>query len=326
MSSQTQEQDKEMIGMVVDALTRLLQEGWQQLHEAGFLDLLLPAEQGGSALPISSLGPVLQTTGAHTLGLPFMSTVLGRWWLNQNNALEKVEASHRIGFARVQSISTDRLIVNESDTIGEVDWVLADAPTTQDKGILKGLLFPFTAIKQGECAIKDVQEISNDSSNPSIEEIAALGYSALLVSAGQRSIEMTLDYARQRKQFGRSIGRFQAIQAQLSEAAEQFFAMDMATRLAFAGWENTASRSSRVATAKLVSSEAALKIATVAHAVHGAIGITQEYELHFFTSLLYQCRRAFGAENYWAHRLGAQVLEAPQEQSTALDFILAHLS
>src|SRR5690625_8046338 len=100
-------------------------------------------------------------------------------------------------------------------------------------------------------------------------------------------MEFTLEYARQRTQFGLSIGRFQAVQRQLSEMAEQFFAMDMATRLAFSGWRDTSSRLSRVAMAKLVSSEAAFKIATVAHAVHGGIGMPQGYALEGLTGLLY---------------------------------------
>lgn len=349
--SHAQEQGNEMVKLVVDALTRLLQEQWlpllktteahnletaeqsfwQQLHESGFLDILLSAEAGGAELPFSEIMPVMQVTGAHALSLPFVSTVLGRGWLEQNNALARVGAADRLGFARAQRTEAGRLHINESDLIAAVDWVLIDVPNQQnhdaDRAIATFLL-PIASLEEGQCAIQEAELINKKPvcTSTTTEVLSALGHSALLTGVAQRSMELTLEYARQRTQFGRSIGRFQAIQSQLSEMAEQFFAMDMATRLAFSGWQDTSSRLSRVAMAKLVSSEAAFKIATVAHAVHGAIGMTQEYELQCYTRLLYQWRRAGGAESYWARKLGAEVLNAPQEQASALDFILTRLS
>jgi len=349
--SQAQEQDNEMVGMVVDALSRLLQEQWQpllkatqahhldtaeqsfwqQLHESGFLDILLSAEAGGAELPLSEIMPVLQVIGAHALSLPFMSTVLGRRWLEQNSALAQVGAADRLGFARAQRTESGRLHINESDLTAAVDWVLIDVPNQQNHGgdrAIETFLLPITSLEDGQCAIQGAEPINKKSActSTTTEVLVALGHSALLTGVAQRAMELTLEYARQRTQFGRSIGRFQAIQGQLSEMAEQYFAMDMATRLAFSGWQDPSNRLSRVAMAKLVSSEAAFKIAAVAHAVHGAIGMTQEYELQCYTRFLYQWRRAGGAESYWARKLGAEVLDAPQEQASALDFILARLS
>lgn len=345
--SPAQGQDNEMVVMVVDALTRLLQEVWssdptasaateqafwQQVHEAGFLDVLLSAQEGGAEVPIPQLMPVLQAAGAHALSLPLMSTVLGRWWLAQHEALDRVSADDKIGFARGRFVDASPLILNEADLITPVDWLLVSvaAPRSNDEPLretqvilLSGAALEPEQNTVTEGAIIDKKTVAAEDST---HILAALGQSALLTGAAQHAMELTLDYARQRTQFGRSIGRFQAIQGQASEMAEQFFAMDMATRLAFSGWEDRSVRCSRVAMAKLVSSEAAFKIATAAHAVHGAIGMTQEYELQRFTRLLYQWRRACGAEGYWAGILGAEALNAPQEQASALDFILARLA
>src|SRR5690625_7803395 len=103
--SPAQGQDNEMVVMVVDALTRLLQvvwssdptasaankqAFWQQVHEAGFLDVLLSARVGGAEVPILQIMPVLQDVGAYALSLTLMSDVLGRWWLAEHEALDLV--------------------------------------------------------------------------------------------------------------------------------------------------------------------------------------------------------------------------------------------
>ena len=114
---------------------------------------------------------------------------------------------------------------------------------------------------------------------------------------------MTLDYALTRKQFGREIGRFQAIQHQLAVMAEETAAARTAAEAAFAG--RPADLSERaVAAAKLRCGEAATRVTAIAHAVHGAIGVSDEYQLHPLTRRLRELASAHGGESWWATRLG----------------------
>src|SRR3546814_1133074 len=64
------------------------------------------------------------------------------------------------------------------------------------------------------------------------------------------------------------------------------------------------------ATAKIVASAAAPTIAATAHAVHGAIGISAEHDLHLFTRRLHGWRMEHGSEGYWEARLGRERLAA----------------
>ena len=60
--------------------------------------------------------------------------------------------------------------------------------------------------------------------------------------------------------------------------------------------------------AKIRVGEAASKSARIAHQVHGAIGITEEYELQQSTRRLWSWRDEFGNETYWAINLGQEVI------------------
>jgi acyl-CoA dehydrogenase len=117
----------------------------------------------------------------------------------------------------------------------------------------------------------------------------------------------TLQYANDRIQFGRSIGKFQAVQHQLSLMAEQTAAASMAARMACATSEPMPGPLAS-AVAKSRASEAAVLVCGVAHAVHGAIGITEEFDLQLFTRRLHAWRAQAGTESYWNERVGRALL------------------
>jgi acyl-CoA dehydrogenase len=82
-------------------------------------------------------------------------------------------------------------------------------------------------------------------------------------------------------------------------------AAGIAADAALADAEDGARRSRSAAIAKVRAGEAAGATASIAHQVHGAIGITKEHSLHFATRRLYSWRAEFGAESFWAERSDA---------------------
>jgi alkylation response protein AidB-like acyl-CoA dehydrogenase len=135
--------------------------------------------------------------------------------------------------------------------------------------------------------------------------IAAAGQMAGAMDAVQ---EMTLAYASTRQQFGREISKFQAIQHQIAVMAEEAQAARMAAQAAFVGAPDAASEM-KAAAAKARCGRAAVSVAAIAHAVHGAIGMSEEYPLHNFTRRLHGWRMAHGGDAYWSRRLGQWALE-----------------
>jgi acyl-CoA dehydrogenase len=131
---------------------------------------------------------------------------------------------------------------------------------------------------------------------------------AQIAGAIERVLALTVQYAKDRIQFGKPIGAYQAIQQQLAVLAGQSAA---ATRAVDAAFE-TAARGGDLffdaAVAKIRAGEAAGLAASIAHQVHGAIGFTDEHVLHYFTRRLWTWRAEFGSESFWARRLGTHAL------------------
>ena len=113
-----------------------------------------------------------------------------------------------------------------------------------------------------------------------------IAVSAELVGLMDRALEMTLDYLRTRRQFGKPIGSFQAlqhravdiwIQRQLARAA-----VDAAVRTLDSPTSTAAARQLAASSAKSRASHAALMLCTQAVQLHGAIGFTDEYDLGLY--------------------------------------------
>jgi acyl-CoA dehydrogenase len=130
-----------------------------------------------------------------------------------------------------------------------------------------------------------------------------------LAGALTQALALSVQYAQTRVQFGRPIGKFQAIQQNLaimaSQSAAAIAAADMATD-ALAGDLNPF----LVGAAKARAGEAASIGAGLAHQAHGAIGFTQEYDLHDVTRRLWSWRDEFGTESEWNLVVGRAALAA----------------
>lgn len=134
----------------------------------------------------------------------------------------------------------------------------------------------------------------------------ALVRSVQMAGAIERILSSSLQYANERVQFGKPIGKFQAVQHMLAVLAGQVAAASAASDLAVEASAVQASEFA-VAVAKSRTGEAAGKGAEIAHQVHGAMGFTHEHSLHHSTRRLWSWRDEFGNEGFWQERLGRSV-------------------
>ena len=145
--------------------------------------------------------------------------------------------------------------------------------------------------------------------------LCAAADAAMMAGALEALRAMTLDHASTRRQFGREISKFQAIQHQIAVLAEEVMAARMAAESALAGAPLEISLQA-AAVAKMRCGEAAQACAGIAHAVHGAIGVSAEHGLHRLTGLLHRLRLAHGGEAFWARSLGAWALARNDDAAT----------
>lgn len=140
--------------------------------------------------------------------------------------------------------------------------------------------------------------------------IGALMRAAQMAGCIEAVLAMTVQYARERQQFGKPIGSFQAIQHQLAILAGHAAAASRIVDAAFDRVAAGADIGTEAAFAKIRCGEAAGVAASIAHQTHGAIGFTDEHRLHYFTRRLWSWRSEFGSEAHWSAILGRQVAAA----------------
>lgn len=132
--------------------------------------------------------------------------------------------------------------------------------------------------------------------------IAAVIRAIMIAGAGERVLDMALAHANDRVQFGKPIGKQQALQQNLAVMGEQVILARIAGQMGCRqGLEPSVTLA---AVAKQVASAAVPVIASTAHAVHGAIGITAEFDLQLFTRRMHAWRAEQGSEGYWAREMG----------------------
>jgi alkylation response protein AidB-like acyl-CoA dehydrogenase len=133
-------------------------------------------------------------------------------------------------------------------------------------------------------------------------DLGTLVCAAQLTGLGRRLLEVSVEYARTRRQFGRPIGEFQAVRHQLANAlVELEYARPLVYGAALA--HGTPDFAREVSAAKVMASEAAYRTARIALQVHGAIGYTDEYDLSLLIRKARALRAAWGSPTEHRARL-----------------------
>jgi len=137
----------------------------------------------------------------------------------------------------------------------------------------------------------------------------ALGTAAQLLGLARRMIEMTVEYATERKQFGVPIGSFQAVKHHLADARLALeFARPLAYRAAWSLDEGNPDAPVHVSMAKATASDAAMLAGRKALQCHGAIGYSFEFDLHLFLKRAWVLAAAWGDADWHRDRVGRAIL------------------
>jgi len=132
-----------------------------------------------------------------------------------------------------------------------------------------------------------------------IIERAAVGKCCEMVGNMQRILEMTIDYAKERKQFDRPIGSFQVIQHYCANMATDVDGARLSTYQAAWMLSEGLPCTKEVAIAKAWIGEASRRVSALAHQIHGAIGVTIEHDLHLYTRCAKAAELAYGDTNFY---------------------------
>jgi alkylation response protein AidB-like acyl-CoA dehydrogenase len=295
------------------AMVRAIEDGgsgaslWQAFAGAGFLELLRPEQEGGAGLPLADLYPVLAHFGRYAAPLPMAQAIAARALVGPGVALPEATLTLAPALLRAEGelraplvpfgLVADHVLAADGDQLLLLDTSSAQRLPTGIAGSQAATLVWTGA--------GHAQTIAGDAA--ALAPMAAALHAAMMAGAMTRVFEMTLQYCNDRQQFGKPLGKFQAIQHQLSVMAEQVAAVSIAAEAAFESGSRTPSLV-RAAMAKARASEAVPLVANTAHALHGAIGVTEEFDLQLYTRRLHAWRMAHGAEHHWNRIVGEAVL------------------
>jgi acyl-CoA dehydrogenase len=137
----------------------------------------------------------------------------------------------------------------------------------------------------------------------------ALSRVALMAGALERLSELTVEYTDGRRQFGKAVGSFQAVQAHLVHGAQDAVLVAVALAAAARATDHGSARF-EITAAKVLADQAATTATRHAHQAHGAMGMTREYALHHLTRRLWSWRSEFGDERRGSRALGEAVVAA----------------
>jgi len=136
---------------------------------------------------------------------------------------------------------------------------------------------------------------------------AAVARCCDLVGALQRVLEMTLEYATERRQFDRAIGSFQVIQHYCADMATDVDGTRFSTYQAAWMLSEGLPCTREAAIAKAWANDAYERVITLAHQIHGAIGCTIDHDLQFYTRRGKAAQLSFGGSDYYREMVAQQM-------------------
>jgi alkylation response protein AidB-like acyl-CoA dehydrogenase len=263
---------------------------WETLRENGFHELAMRS----SGVALGDAFAVVQAAARHAVPLPLVEILLANRWLEASDRLATVghlDGGHIV--AAPWGRKAEVVLGLDAGTSGAL--VVASGGAGAAAGTnMAGEARDAVAVPAGAIRI--------DAGEPAFE-LLALGRAVAMAGTLQHILALSLSYANEREQFGRSIAKFQAIQHNLAVMAGEVAAAVRAADAAIDALESDRF-ALEVAVAKSRVGEASGIVAEIAHQVHGAMGYTHEHTLHHFTRRVWAWRDEFGNETWWQQRLG----------------------
>jgi alkylation response protein AidB-like acyl-CoA dehydrogenase len=305
---------------------------WKKMADLGWHGLMVPEEHGGAGFSFLDLCVLIEEFGRALVPGPFIpnqacvaSLMLAGTAAQQAKYLPKIADGTQIHTYAItepsgrwdregitmkatadNKLSGTKLFVPDAN-VADYLHVLANAPDGSIKsyviartapGVSVTVLKTIASDKQAEVVLDNAQAeevISMDDAVASrLRNMATAMECAYLVGLAQKDFEISVNYAKERVQFGRPIGSFQAIQHKAADMVTDVDGMRFIMyKAAWATSENEDSQNMDVAMAKAWCSDASRRVVAHGQQIHGGIGFTKDYVIQLFF------RRQKRAELFW---------------------------
>jgi alkylation response protein AidB-like acyl-CoA dehydrogenase len=315
---------------------------WAKLTEQGYTGIISPEEYGGVGLGKVELMLLMEEAGRALLPGPFFSTVvlagsvleavgtvahkkkylapICRGEVRATVALVEATSGWNPRGVQLSAINgkltgeklfvTDAAIADFIVVVARNGVFLVDSKAPCLKiSPMSGMDFT-RKLYRVELSNTPAEEIGSTTNLPRAFDIATAALAAELVGGMQRTLDLTVEYAKTRKQFGKPIGMFQAVQHQ---CADMYLETESSrSAVYYAGWaleENSPDAATAVSIAKMYASDAARTVGNRGIQIHGGMGFTWENDIHLYYRRAKASETAFGDAAYHRERIARLVID-----------------
>ncbi len=277
---------------------------WSVLAELGVLGMEAPGDLGGLALGPLEWVLLLEESGRVGYPGPLVETIAAVPALVQAGERE---------LARRVSVGETILTVSLNGGLA-LDADLAQAVLRLDGPRVTLIESPILTPRASMDGARrlfgvDGEARALDADGDAVLDRAIVAAAAQLLGLARRVLDMSVSYAKERRQFGKAIGSFQAVQHHLADALLSIrFAAPLVYRAAFSIADGEPSRGAHASVAMLRAAQAADVACRKSLQVHGAIGYTTEFDLHLYMKRVWSLSRAWGMPAWHRDRAAAHLL------------------
>lgn len=274
---------------------------WRLLCEqVGAAALVIPEEYGGAGGALGDAAVVLAELGKHLVPTPLLGTTLAELALLASDDPD-VDALALLAEGRaIGAVVFDPDYVLNGDV---ADIVVAADGDTLSRWIAFASESVSTLDPTRRLARVTAQDLVTVGADPGIGALASILLAAEQIGAATGCLELTVDYTKERVQFGRPIGSFQALKHRM---ADLYVAVQAAR--AVVGDAITQPSATSAALARVAASEAFCRVAAEGIQLHGGIAITWEHDMHLYFKRAHGSSQLLGAPREYLRRLEAEVL------------------
>jgi alkylation response protein AidB-like acyl-CoA dehydrogenase len=316
---------------------------WSKLTEQGYTGIIFPEEYGGVGLGKVELMLLMEEAGRALLPGPFFSTVVLAGSVLDAVATPAHKKQYLAPICRGEVRSTVAVVEDSANWDPRaVELSASNGKFTGEKFFVSDAAiadFLIIVAREGLFVVdskarglkispmhgmdltrklyvvefKDTpaEKIGSTSELAQAFDIATATLAAELVGGMQRTLDVTVEYAKTRKQFGKPIGMFQAVQHQ---CADMYLETESSrSAVYYAGWaleENSPDASTAVSVAKMYASDVARTVGNRGIQIHGGMGFTWENDLHLYYRRAKASETAFGDATFHRERIASMVIDS----------------
>jgi 3-oxocholest-4-en-26-oyl-CoA dehydrogenase beta subunit len=310
---------------------------WSALAEAGIVGISLPESVGGAGLGFTETCIVLEEVGRTAAPIPALAVMgLAAPALAEFGATDALEGvadgtrivtaalTEAVGDANMPSTTAssdgkltgekvcvpagllaERIIVSASDGIYVVDPSSAGVTVEREDTML--------GAPMARLVLRDAPatKLAGLEGFTWLLDRAQTAMAVTMSGAAATALELTSTYVKERKQFGRAIGTFQAVSQRAADAYINKEAIKLTSWQAAWRLDTGMPATTQVATAKYWASQGGQDVLLAAHHLHGGVGVDRDYPLYRYFLLAKQMELDLGSETPTLMRLGAVIAETP---------------